>query len=107
MIKGLMTRDLLMIIHGGKTVLPKRKGFVPNLKKVSREEAPPPQKKKKKKDNCPMSESLFKMVQERDPQFYKCLVEGVDLRSIAAWLMDIREDPGFDRMRSWAGAELK
>ena len=68
--------------------------------------SPPP---KKKKDNCLISESLFnlKMVQERDPQFYKCLVEGVDLRSIAAWLMDIREDSGFDRMRSWAGAELK
>ena len=47
------------------------------------------------------------MVQERDPQFYKCLMEGLDLRAIAAWLMDTQEDPGFDRMHSWVRAELK
>jgi len=47
------------------------------------------------------------MVKERDPQFYKCLMEGRDLRAIVAWLMDWRADPGFDRMRSWSTSQLK
>jgi Phosphotransferase enzyme family len=51
--------------------------------------------------------SLFQMVKERDPQFYKCLIEGRDLRTIVMWLKDERADPGFDRMRLWATSELK
>ena len=47
------------------------------------------------------------MVKERDPQFYKCLIEGRDLRAIVAWLMDWGEDPGFDRMRSWSTSHLQ
>ncbi|KAF8809285.1 hypothetical protein BYT27DRAFT_7187970 [Phlegmacium glaucopus] len=46
------------------------------------------------------------MVQKRDSQFYKCLIEGRDLRSIAAWLTDPRADHGFDRMRSWATSQF-
>ncbi|KAF8888169.1 hypothetical protein CPB84DRAFT_1786367 [Gymnopilus junonius] len=46
------------------------------------------------------------MVRERNPNFYKCLTEGRDLRAIVAWFSDTNEDPGFERMASWAKSRL-
>ncbi|KAF9483723.1 hypothetical protein BDN70DRAFT_280274 [Pholiota conissans] len=45
-------------------------------------------------------------IQERDPELYKCLVNGRDLRGVVGWLTDKHSDPGFDRMGEWA-ASLK
>jgi hypothetical protein len=39
---------------------------------------------------------------------YQCLVEGHDLRAVVGWLTETRsDDPGFDRMGSWATSQLE
>ncbi|KAF8966727.1 kinase-like domain-containing protein [Flammula alnicola] len=45
-------------------------------------------------------------VQERDPELYKCLIEGRDLRAVVGWLMDTLPDPGFDRMGAWGQEKI-